>query len=77
MIKQKGLGTQLSSIDGSDPPEAQAGPLSEEPVDEAIQAALAYAKKLSDHYELTLGKEGAGIWTRVSAQHFIDVLLKY
>jgi hypothetical protein len=46
MIKQKGLGTQLSSIDGSDPPEAQArGPLSEEPVDEAIQAALAYAKK--------------------------------
>ena len=32
---------------------------------------------LSDHYELTLGKEGAGIWTRASAQHFIDVLLKY
>jgi hypothetical protein len=45
MIKQKGLGTQLSSIDGSDPPEAQLGPLSAEPVDEAIQAALAYTKR--------------------------------
>jgi hypothetical protein len=32
---------------------------------------------LSDHYELTLGKEGVGIWTRASAKHFIDVLLKY
>jgi hypothetical protein len=45
MIKQKGLGTQLSSIDGSDPPEAQAGPLLAEPVDEAIRAALAYANE--------------------------------
>jgi hypothetical protein len=45
MIKQKGLGTQLSSIDGSDPPEAQLGPLLGEPVDEAIKAALAYTKR--------------------------------
>ena len=42
MLQQKGLGTQLSSIDGSDPPEAPAGP-SLEPIEEAIKAALAYA----------------------------------
>ena len=44
MLQQKGLGTQLSSIDGSDPPEAPAGPSSAaEPIEEAIKAALAYA----------------------------------
>ena len=42
MLQLKGLGTQLSSIDGSDPPEAPAGP-SSEPIEEAIKAALAYA----------------------------------
>ena len=42
MLQQKGLGTQLSSIDGSDPPQAPDGP-SAEPIEEAIKAALAYA----------------------------------
>ena len=51
MLQQKGLGTQLSSIDGSDPPEAPAGPSSAaEPIEEAIKAALAYA---TDHRTLT------------------------
>ena len=46
MIKQKGLGTQLTSIDGcSDPPDAPTDPLLADPVDEAIQAALAYANR--------------------------------